>query len=154
MKTPQHLFFADGLTRNATLFIALALAFLPALHAQNNAPVTGGMTQVKPVTPTAAPTRSVPAVTPSTVSALQAPSSPATVAATAPTAVQEQPIARIRVGDVTRSLLQAQVDGRVAAPRLPMLGATADASYDRYLNSFTHPLPEFFETKVAKNAAN
>jgi hypothetical protein len=60
----------------------------------------------------------------------------------------------IRVGDVTHALLQAQVDGRVAGPRLPMLGVTADASWQRYLDSFKHPLPEYFENKISKSGSN
>jgi hypothetical protein len=66
----------------------------------------------------------------------------------------EQASAGTRVGDVTSTLLQAQADGRVAAPRLPMLGVTADAGWQRYLDSFKHPLPEFFENKVAKSTSN
>lgn len=107
-----------ALARNAALFILLATAALPALHAQT------------PDLPTAMPV------------------------ATQPAPVTEQASAGARVGDVTSTLLQAQADGRVAAPRLPMLGVTADAGWQRYLDSFKHPLPEFFENKVAKSSAN
>ncbi|TAL54713.1 DUF3613 domain-containing protein [Pandoraea sp.] len=53
------------------------------------------------------------------------------------------------LGGTTRQLLQAQADGRWAGPALPMLGAEASASYRRYLDSFRHPIPEFFSSKVS-----
>lgn len=55
------------------------------------------------------------------------------------------------VGAVTRQLLQMQVDGRHAGQRLPTLGAEASASYRRYLDSFNHPIPEFYEAAIGKN---
>ncbi|NOT17357.1 MAG: DUF3613 domain-containing protein [Sulfuriferula sp.] len=55
------------------------------------------------------------------------------------------------VGDATRELLRAQVSGSVAGPRLPMLGVTADASLQRYLDSYKHPLPEFYENRIKKD---
>lgn len=58
------------------------------------------------------------------------------------------------VGDVTRHLLQMQVDGRHAGQQLRTLGTEASASYRRYLDSFNHPIPDFFETTVGKNGSN
>ena len=55
------------------------------------------------------------------------------------------------MGAATRHLLQMQVDGRHAGRRLPTLGAEASASYRRYLDSFNHPIPEFYETTIGKN---
>src|SRR5882757_151542 len=49
-----------------------------------------------------------------------------------------------RVGDVTSDLLRMQADGSAAGAPLPMLGAAAGPSWQRYLNSFKHPIPEFF----------
>ncbi|WP_057637930.1 DUF3613 domain-containing protein [Stenotrophomonas ginsengisoli] len=53
-----------------------------------------------------------------------------------------------RIGDATRGLLQLQASGRAAAPMLPMLGEPANAAYKRHLDSFSHPIPEFFDTAV------
>ena len=55
------------------------------------------------------------------------------------------------LGRGTRSLLALQVSGAAAGPALPMLGATVDVSYRRYLESFGHPIPEFFQAKVPTN---
>lgn len=55
------------------------------------------------------------------------------------------------VGSATRHLLQMQRDGQHAGQRLPTLGVEASASYRRYLDSFNHPIPEFYEATVGKN---
>jgi hypothetical protein len=55
-----------------------------------------------------------------------------------------------QVGDTTRYLLQLQADGRQAGKPLPMLGDEATASYRRYLKSFEHPIPDFYETTLSK----
>lgn len=56
--------------------------------------------------------------------------------------------ARTQVGDSTRALLRLQAEGSSAGNALPMLGEAASRSYQRYLNSFDHPIPEYFETTV------
>jgi len=86
----------------------------------------------------------------------QAPASPASAGAS-PAAVTSprpatSPVAvvhtRRQVGDVTALLLAAQADGRRAGPALPMLGPTANAAWKRYLDSYSHPIPEWFQEKV------
>ena len=57
-----------------------------------------------------------------------------------------------RVGEATTALLDLQVSGRAAAPVLPMLGAAATLSWQRYLDSFRQPIPVSFGHAVAKNA--
>lgn len=57
---------------------------------------------------------------------------------------------RPQIGDTTRALLQLQARGSHAGAHLPMLGDQASLSYARYLQSFTHPIPEFFDTSVRK----
>lgn len=52
-------------------------------------------------------------------------------------------------GGVTRSWLDLQRSGRSAAPDRPMSGVVASRVYKRYLNSFEHPLPEFFGREPA-----
>ncbi len=48
-------------------------------------------------------------------------------------------------GSATRTWLELQRSGRSAAPVRPMSGAAAAQVYRRYLRSFDHPLPMFFE---------
>lgn len=55
------------------------------------------------------------------------------------------------VGDTTHYLLQLQTGGSVAGKPLPMLGDEATASYHRYLKSFEHPIPDFYES-ISKNS--
>ncbi|MGI4983212.1 MAG: DUF3613 domain-containing protein [Janthinobacterium lividum] len=55
---------------------------------------------------------------------------------------------RDEFGHATRAALALQVGGTSAGPVLPMPGEEAGAAYKRYLDSFTHPIPEFFEKKV------
>lgn len=52
------------------------------------------------------------------------------------------------IGDTTRSLFQMQASGAHAGRALPMLGDQAARSHARYLRSFEHPIPEFFDTSV------
>lgn len=54
------------------------------------------------------------------------------------------------VGDTARHLLSAQAEGRSPGLAQPMLGATASLSWKRYVDSFTHPIPEFYESSVGK----
>ncbi len=51
-------------------------------------------------------------------------------------------------GATVRHLFQLQASGTQAGARLPILGDQATASYARYLKSFEHEIPEFFETDV------
>ncbi|MBX6319186.1 MAG: DUF3613 domain-containing protein [Pigmentiphaga sp.] len=68
-------------------------------------------------------------------------------AATQASATQEALAGKNRpTGDVTRAVLRAQAEGRLAGQALPMLGATAAPSWKRYVESFSHPIPEFYET--------
>lgn len=77
-------------------------------------------------------------------------------------AVQVAPVVHPQVvstGQVTRSLLAAQASGtlngrNVAGQALPALGATAGLTWQRYVDSFTHPIPEWFEEKVEDNSSN
>jgi len=55
------------------------------------------------------------------------------------------------VGSTTRQLLRMQASGSQAGRRLPMLGDEASASYKRYIDSFNHPIPEFYQTTIGKD---
>lgn len=67
-----------------------------------------------------------------------------------PASVTQPPDQTRQIGDTTRYLLQLQASGHAAGTSLPMLGDEASASYRRYLKSFEHPIPEFYETPVDK----
>jgi len=89
-----------------------------------------------------------------TVVTPQAASQPAP--APAPAAARPQPVVAAAAayapgrnrpnGDVTSEALRMQAEGRHAGQALPMLGATAAPSWKRYVDSFSHPVPEFYET--------
>jgi hypothetical protein len=57
--------------------------------------------------------------------------------------VLDQPI-----GTVTRQALDLQRSGAQSAPARPMSGEQAGLAYDRYLNSFSHPIPEFLNSTL------
>lgn len=109
-------------------YLALIAALPWAACAQMNAPLTGA------AAPQPLPDRPV-------VRQVQTPL-PAAPAA-APRAA-----GHAAVGDVTRALLAAQADGRRAGGALPILGPVATASWQRYLESFRQPIPEWFSEKV------
>ncbi|HFK2884894.1 TPA: DUF3613 domain-containing protein [Stenotrophomonas maltophilia] len=58
---------------------------------------------------------------------------------------------RSQIGDTTRDLFRLQASGQQAGQRLPILGDQATLSYARYMKSFEHEIPDFFETDVAKS---
>jgi hypothetical protein len=58
------------------------------------------------------------------------------------------------IGSATRHLLQLQADNAIAGPPRPLLGAEASAAYQRYLDSFNPPIPEFFETNVETDSGS
>jgi hypothetical protein len=138
----QRLFFAGS--------ILLGVTGMSNACAQNMTPLTGALLQ-EPVSTanTAAPVASTPSA-----NYQQAAASAAAPAQSSSAAAPPERYTRVRIGDVTHTLLQAQADGRVAGARLPMLGATADVSWQRYLDSFKHPLPEFYENKVTKKQSD
>jgi len=73
-------------------------------------------------------------------------STPAQRAATPAPLPQPTITGKPNVGDVSRSALALQAEGRYAGPSVPTLGATTRASWDRYVQSFRNPIPEFYPT--------
>ncbi|MBR8211947.1 DUF3613 domain-containing protein [Burkholderia cenocepacia] len=64
----------------------------------------------------------------------------------------EQPAADAsEIGHATTALLALQRDGQVAGPSLPMLGDAASLTYKRYIESFTHKIPESMGSPVNAN---
>ncbi|GGI53988.1 DUF3613 domain-containing protein [Oxalicibacterium solurbis] len=58
------------------------------------------------------------------------------------------------IGTTTNALLSAQADGSIAGPGLPMLGATGNLSWHRYLDSFKYKIPESFNSKIDEAASS
>lgn len=73
--------------------------------------------------------------------------------AAAPAYQAYPPSAPLQVGDATRNLIRLQASGQSAAPALPMLGQASSAAYQRYLKTFTHTVPEFFDTTVSSSGS-
>jgi Tfp pilus assembly protein FimV len=163
--------------RAGSLTLTAALAALAPLAclAQSNAPLTGNMTGGAPAAGATAPASTLPQAqlpqaqlpqrpvvqqvqTPMPQPAAQAaPAAPAASAA-APQAAAAQAAAPAAVeenfGDVTRALLAAQADGRRAGGALPVLGPVSTAAWNRYLESFSHPIPEYFQKRVQTKNTN
>lgn len=88
-----------------------------------------------------------------------APTTPSSAAPMAPSPAAPMPSTEETatttcVGDTTRMLLSMQRQGSNAGKALPIPGVEASASYRRYLKSFEHPIPEFYETTVSKNSGS
>ena len=58
------------------------------------------------------------------------------------------------VGETTLSELEKQRSGENAVETRPMLKDVADRTYDRYLESFTHPIPDQFEREQEFTTGN
>lgn len=130
------------------LRLALAAACLvssPLATAQQR-PLTGQMLGDSAAPRTDTPVRPAPAPAPRHAAL-------AAAASRAPAPRATPPAAPAQIGDTTRALLQLQASGSQAGARLPMLGDQASLSYARYLQSFTHPIPEFLDTSVRKEIA-
>jgi len=138
--------------------LALAAALPWAATAQMNAPLTGGASAqpaaVAAPAPSAAqamPDRPVVRQVQTPMPAAPAPAASA-AAASAPAASAPAAAAPAErhdgFGDVTRGLLAAQADGRRAGGALPILGPVSTAAWNRYLESFRQPIPQWFTEKV------
>lgn len=71
-----------------------------------------------------------------------------------PPSAAAEPITRMATlpGTATRSLLKAQAQGDNASThQYPMSGAVAHKAYERYVNSFAHPIPEQSTSTIAKS---
>ncbi|MDN5939423.1 MAG: DUF3613 domain-containing protein [Salinisphaera sp.] len=52
-----------------------------------------------------------------------------------------------KVGETTERALEMQREGRGAVPNRPILKDVAERTYERYLESFTHPIPPLFKER-------
>ena len=161
-------------TTRTCLLLALSVALPSLAHAQH-APLIehmGGTPAPAPAPVTSAPTPT-PAAPPAAPAPLEAdpplafvdaappappaapapppPPPPPPVAAAPAWVPPPPPPARTRhegIGEATRALLELQASARSAGAALPMLGEAASRAYQRYLASFEHPIPEFFEATL------
>lgn len=135
------------------LLPALACALVASVVHAQQPPLTGQMLGGPAPAPTPQPMQ---AETVATVD-LATPAAPPPSMAPAPLAeAAHSPLpapARepLRDGDTTRNLFRLQASGQRAGQRLPILGDQATLSYARYLKSFEHEIPDFFETDVARS---
>lgn len=137
---------ATLLTRRLLPVLA-CLLIAGAAQAQQQ-PLTGQMLGGSSPAPASQPLQSE-ALTTVDLSA-PAPPAPAAIAATDAAAPVVRP-ARSQIGDTARGLFRLQASGQQAGQRLPILGDQATLSYARYIKSFEHEIPDFFETDVAKS---
>lgn len=135
--------------------MSLLLLVTSAACAQQR-PLTGQMMGGDPSTPVQPAPQASAAGPLRQVSDHQPPVTPTVVGADDPvattgdeTGLAGQPANEI--GDVTRSLLQMQVDARRPGQSLPMLGDEATLAYRRYRRSFNHDIPEFYEATIGKH---
>lgn len=126
------------------VFVATLLALsCTGAWSQGNAPLT----QPPAAAPLPAPAQAPAAVAPTPASAPAAAARPVVQAVAAPTsapAPAQSPAAEPAFGDTTRLLIAAQGDGRRAGTDLPMLGEAATRAWERYMDSFSQPIPEWF----------
>lgn len=164
---------ADRLRSPAML---LALALLPSLAMAQQQPLTGQMmggyrpaaadtpapARAAPAQPAATAAAPATAMATATPMAARAPAQPSP-AASEPVDTFEPSYAQASAaapfypeqpGDTTRHLLQMQADDSRPGNRLPILGDEASASYRRYMKSFDHDIPEFYEATVEKDNGN
>ncbi|MCI1110305.1 DUF3613 domain-containing protein [Stenotrophomonas maltophilia] len=142
---------ATPLTRR---LLPVLICLLPATAVQaQQQPLTGQMLGGStPAVPTSQPLQSESLATVDLV-APPAPvpqAAPAAVAITDGNAAAARP-GRSQIGDTTRNLFRLQASGQRAGQHLPILGDQATLSYARYMKSFEHEIPDFFETDVAKS---
>ncbi|HEL3213836.1 TPA: DUF3613 domain-containing protein [Stenotrophomonas maltophilia] len=135
------------------LLPALACLLLTGGAQAQQQPLTGQM--LGGSTPAAPPSQPLQSESLATVDLATPPApvpqaAPAAVATTDGNAAAARP-GRSRIGDTTRDLFRLQASGQQAGQRLPILGDQATLSYARYMKSFEHEIPDFFETDVAKS---
>ncbi len=89
---------------------------------------------------------------PDSSTAASAPAAPSSDAAPVATPVAA-PVAGQGFGSQTRLWLATQTDGTYAvSDERPMPGEVATLVYQRYLKSFTHPIPERYESDSFKTS--
>lgn len=143
-------------TSSSTRMRAVALAFMALgasaamAQAGNNAAPNNGVTNLsapQSAAQAAPATSAVPAGT--SAAAVRA----AVTQTSAPSNASLTPPATNRVGDSTNYLLALQASGQYASRNAhPVTSDVAQRTYQRYLESFTHKIPESSETQVSSKS--
>lgn len=116
------------------MWVTLGMASVAMAQAGNTGVGTGVSNMSAPRSPVSAPT---------------APAQAAVTQTPAPGNASLTPPASNRVGDATSYLLALQASGQYASRNAyPVTSDVAQRSYQRYLESFTHKIPESTETQV------
>ena len=116
------------------MWVTLGMASVAMAQAGNTGVGTGVSNMSAPRSPVSAPT------VPAQAAVTQTP---------APGNASLTPPASNRVGDATSYLLALQASGQYASRNAyPVTSDVAQRSYQRYLESFTHKIPESTETQV------
>ncbi|AXV79480.1 MULTISPECIES: DUF3613 domain-containing protein [Ralstonia solanacearum species complex] len=68
-------------------------------------------------------------------------------------AAQAAPQAGLRVNDATHALLSAQRDGTYAGEAVPLRGEQAALAYQRYLDTFSRPMPGLSQGNSGQRSA-
>jgi hypothetical protein len=84
--------------------------------------------------------------------ALGLPASAQTQPAPVPTDPAAVAVSPARIGDATRQLLSLQRNA--TGPDRPIPGEQAGLSYQRYLDSFKHPIPERMGSSISSTSGN
>ncbi|WP_313140496.1 DUF3613 domain-containing protein [Stenotrophomonas sp.] len=152
------------LSRHRMALAASCLLWASASNAQSPQPPLTGQMMGGPLPAVAvpAPAPPVPVHTPAAAEPLPTVdlTAPAVASAASTASAQAAPLATSSTaalalsgnGATVRHLFQLQASGTQAGARLPMLGDQATASYARYLKSFEHEIPDFFETDVTRGS--
>lgn len=152
------------LSRPRMALAASCLLWASASNAQSPQPPLTGQMMGGPLPAMAvpAPAPPVPVHTPAAAEPLPTVdlTAPAVASAASTASIQAAPVATSSTaaldlsgnGATVRHLFQLQASGTQAGARLPMLGDQATASYARYLKSFEHEIPDFFETDVTRGS--
>ena len=133
----------------AMMAAIVMLALSTAAVAQSSSPASnagasGKVTNVS--VPQGAAAASAPATAPASAAVTQTP---------APTQATLNPPATNRVGDATSYLLALQASGQYASRNnYPVTSDVAQRTYQRYLESFTHKIPESSETQVGNKSGS
>ena len=69
-------------------------------------------------------------------------------------ATQAAPNVGSNMGDATRALLKAQRDGTYAGEFVPLRGEQAALAYQRYLDSFSRPMPGLSQTATSAKSTS
>jgi hypothetical protein len=135
-------FGASVLMLAATLFLGTPAWSQTAPLLDQNGRVSGAQGATRAATP-----MQVVTVTPGV------PAAPPQVMPPAAPAPRPRPLNRDDLGRDTRELLAMQSSGVQAGKPLPMLGAEVSNAYKRYLDSFSLPIPKFFDQAVSTKSS-